>query len=158
MSRTLGPVVLRAGSTADLDSISVVMREAFDVRFGEGWTPAQCLGMLSLPGVWLTLAEHDDEVAGFALSRAVVDEGELLLIATRPAAQGRGIGGMLLRSAVEEARRRALGRLHLEVRAGNPAVQLYTREGFAKVGERPRYYRGRSGEAFDAHSYALRLA
>jgi ribosomal-protein-alanine N-acetyltransferase len=157
MSRTISPVVLRTGSTADLNSVSAVMREAFDSRYGEAWTPAQCLGMLSLPGVWLTLAERDGEVGGFALSRAVVDEGELLLIATRPAAQGRGIGGMLLRSVVEEARRRALTRLHLEVRAGNAAVQLYTREGFAKVGERPRYYHGRAGEAFDAHSYALSM-
>ena len=117
-------------------------------------TPAQCLGMLSLPGVWLTLAEQDEGLAGFALSRAVMDEGELLLIATRPAVQGRGVGGMLLRSVIDEARRRTLSRLHLEVRAGNAAVELYKREGFAKVGERPRYYRGRAGEAFDAHSYA----
>lgn len=154
MSRTPGPVTLRVGSVADLDAVSIVMREAFDARFGEAWTPAQCLGMLSLPGVCLTLAEQDEGIAGFALSRAVMDEGELLLIATRPAAQGRGVGGMLLRSVIDEARRRTLSRLHLEVRAGNAAVELYKREGFAKVGERPRYYRGRAGEAFDAHSYA----
>ena len=154
MSSAAGPIVLRSGSTADLDSVSAVMREAFDPRYGEAWTPAQCLGMLSLPGVWLTLAECDGEVLGFALSRAVVDEGELLLIATRPAAQGRGIGGMLLRSVIDEARRRSLSHLHLEVRAGNGAVELYKRESCAKVGERPRYYRGRAGEAFDAHSYA----
>ena len=102
MSSAAGPIVLRSGSTADLDSVSAVMREAFDPRYGEAWTPAQCLGMLSLPGVWLTLAECDGEVLGFALSRSVVDEGELLLIATRPAAQGRGIGGMLLRSVIDE--------------------------------------------------------
>ncbi|MBB3912512.1 ribosomal protein S18-alanine N-acetyltransferase [Sphingomonas desiccabilis] len=154
MSRKPDPVTLRAGSVADLDAVSIVMREAFDARFGEAWTPAQCLGMLSLPGVWLTLAEHDEGLAGFALSRSVMDEGELLLIATRPAARGRGVGGMLLRSVIDEARRRTLSRLHLEVRAGNAAVELYKREGFAKVGERPRYYRGRAGEAFDAHSYA----
>nr|WP_324255323.1 GNAT family N-acetyltransferase [Sphingomonas sp. PL-96] len=147
--------MLRTGSAADLDAVAGVMGEAFESRFGEAWTPAQCLGMLSLPGVCLTLAEQDGRLAAFALSRAVADEGELLLIATRPAARSRGIGGMLLRSVVEDARRRGLARLHLEVRQGNPAVHLYTREGFAKVGERPLYYRGRSGEAFDAHSYSL---
>jgi ribosomal-protein-alanine N-acetyltransferase len=158
MSRSPAPVLLRSGSAADLDAVAGVMAEAFDSRFGEAWTPAQCLGMLSLPGVWLTLAEWDDQLAAFSLSRAVADEGELLLIATRPAVRGNGIGGMLLRSVVEGARRRGLVRLHLEVREGNPAVQLYVREGFAKVGERPLYYRGRSGEAFDAHSYSLALS
>lgn len=158
MSRRPNPVLLRTGSVADLDAVAAIMAEAFDPRFGEAWTPAQCMGMLSLPGVWLTLADQDDRLAGFALARSVADEGELLLIATRPAARGRGIGGMLLRSVLDEARRRAVGRLHLEVREDNPAVHLYTCQGFAKVGERPRYYRGRSGEAFDAHSYALTLS
>lgn len=158
MTRTSSPIELRAGSARDLDAVATVMGEAFDARFGEGWTPSQCLGMLSLPGVWLTLAERDGAIAGFALARSVADEGELLLIATRPAAQGRGIGGTLLRSTVDEARRRALTRLHLEVRAGNAAVRLYVREGFAKVGERPRYYRGQTGEAFDAHSFARVLS
>ncbi|MFV0623884.1 GNAT family N-acetyltransferase [Sphingomonas sp. ac-8] len=158
MSRSAGPVTLRSGSPRDLDAVSTVMREAFDARFGEGWTPSQCLGMLALPGVWLTLAEQDRRIAGFSLSRSVADEAELLLIATRPTAQQAGIGGMLLRSVVEEARRRDVAHLHLEVRAGNGAVRLYVREGFAKVGERPRYYRGPTGEVFDAHSYARNLS
>jgi ribosomal protein S18 acetylase RimI-like enzyme len=37
-------------------------------------------------------------------------------------------------------------KLHLEVRAGNEAVQLYRREGFDKVGERRNYYRGKTGK------------
>ena len=43
--------------------------------------------------------------------------------------------------------------LHLEVRAGNPAIELYSASGFIRVGERRGYYRGRSGEVYDALSY-----
>ena len=48
-------------------------------------------------------------------------------------------------------------RMHLEVRAGNDAVQLYLANGFTKVSERRGYYRGRLGQTHDAHTYGRRL-
>ena len=134
------------------------MGEAFDPRFGEAWTRSQCLGILGMPGVWLTLARVDAAIVGFALARAILDEAELLLLATAPKHRRRGIGAALLRGVVESARGRDVTRLHLEVRAGNDAVALYAAHGFAKVGERRGYYRGRTGQAFDAHSYGLSLS
>jgi ribosomal-protein-alanine N-acetyltransferase len=107
-----------------------------------------------MPGVWLTLAKVDATVAGFALSRAIMDEAELLLIAVDPAHRGGGIGGALLRSTIAACEDRGVKRLHLEVRANNPAVALYARHGFARAGVRRNYYRSRTGEAFDAHTYA----
>lgn len=158
MSGTVHLVELREGGSQDLYSVNNIMQEAFDPRFGEAWTSAQCLGMLSLPGVWLVVASVDGEDVGFALSRATVDEVELLLLATRPIARRRGVGGALLRAVIEEARGRNTVRVHLEVRSGNDAVQLYRREGFEKVGERRDYYRGRGGQLFDAHTYARDIA
>ena len=69
----------------------------------------------------------------------------------------RGIGGALLRAVIAEAAERRAVRIHLEVRAGNDALELYHREGFAKVGERRNYYRGKTGQLFDAHTYARDL-
>ncbi|MEN2711336.1 ribosomal protein S18-alanine N-acetyltransferase [Sphingomonas sp. NPDC092331] len=157
MSGTIHLVELREGGAHDLQSVSRIMQEAFDPRYGEAWTSAQCLGMLSLPGVWLVIASIDGQDAGFALTRAIADEAELLLLATRPAARRRGVAGALLRAAIEEARNRGVARLHLEVRSGNDAVWLYRREGFEKVGERRDYYRGHGGQLFDAHTYARDL-
>ena len=157
MSRMLHMTELRAGGPQDLAAVNAIMQEAFDPRYGEGWTSAQCMGMLSLPGVWLTIAAMDDRDVGFSLSRAIGDEAELLLLATRPAARRRGIAGALLRAMIDEACGRGAGTIHLEVRAGNDAVQLYAREGFAKVGERKSYYRGKMGQVFDAHTYARKV-
>lgn len=150
-------VELREGGSQDLPSVSTIMMDAFDAKYGEAWTSAQCLGMLSLPGVWLVLASIDGQDAGFALSRIIAGEAELLLLATRPAARRRGVAGALLRAVIEEARGHKADRIHLEVRSGNDAVRLYRREGFEKVGERREYYRGRSGQLFDAHTYARNL-
>ena len=150
-------IELVTGGANDIAAVDSVIAEAFDPRFGEAWTRGQCLGIFAMPGVWLTLARSDGEVAGFTLSRAILDEAELLLIAIRPRFRRRGIGAALLRGMLSESRGRGVVRVHLEVRSGNEAIMLYTAHGFAKVGERKAYYRGRTGQAFDAHSYALSL-
>jgi [ribosomal protein S18]-alanine N-acetyltransferase len=59
---------------------------------------------------------------------------------------------------LSDAAAAAARRVHLEVRAGNPGAALYRQAGFAKVGERRGYYRGRGGQLHDAHTYALPLA
>jgi ribosomal-protein-alanine N-acetyltransferase len=157
MSTTLNLTELRAGGAKDLTSVAQIMHEAFDPRFGEGWTTAQCMGILSLPGAWLTLASIGGQDAGFALARSAVDDSELLLLATRPSARLRGVGGALLRSVIAESSSRNCTKLHLEVRSGNEAIQLYRREGFDKVGERRSYYKGKTGQLFDALTYARNI-
>ena len=157
MSQLLRQVELATGAPADAAAIDAVMATAFDPRFGEAWTRSQVLGAMAMPGVALLLARIEETVVGFALTRRVLDEAELLLIAVAPEARRRGVGAALLRSVIAESRGRGVARLHLEVRAGNPAIALYAAAGFTKVGERRGYYRGRDGRAHDAHSYALQL-
>lgn len=158
MSTTLNLTELREGGGGDLAAVNSIMQEAFDARYGEAWTNSQCMGMLSLPGVWLTIAAVGGVDAGFALARATGDEAELLLLATRPQQRGRGVGGALLRAVVAEAAARGVVNLHLEVRSGNDAVRLYRREGFDKVGERRGYYRGKGGQLFDAQTFARKIS
>ncbi len=148
---------LRAGDAGDLAAVNRVMQAAFDPLFGEAWSSAQCLGMLALPGVWLTLAGEDGILTGFAMARAITGDGELLLLAVDPSHRGRGIAGALLRSVIDDARIRGAERLHLEVRAGNDAVTLYRAHGFIQVGQRCGYYRGHDGRAHDAQTFALQL-
>ncbi len=151
---SLAPVaVLVRGSARDIDAVDAVMRAAFDPAYGEAWTPAQTLGMLSLPGVWLTIAEADGGAVGFTLTRAIGGDAELLLLAVIPERRGTGIGRALLRAAMSEAVARGSPQLCLEMRANNPATRLYLGEGFVKRGERRDYYVGRTGERYDAHTY-----
>lgn len=150
-------LTLRAGHPRDIDLVERLMEIAFDPRFGEAWTRGQCLGVLAMPGVRLLLAFADDEPAGFALVRQVLDEVELLLIAVDPSQRRRGVGRALLRGVLADAEAGAVRQVHLEVRAGNEAVSLYRAAGFAKTGERRGYYKGTGGELRDAHTYSLQL-
>ena len=142
------------GSAADIDPVMAVMADSFDPCFGEAWTAPQCAGLLPMPGVWLTLARVAGEVVGFAMARVVGPEAELLLLAVKRKDQKRGVGQALLNAFVEQACGRGAARLHLEVREGNHAVNLYAQAGFTQVGRRRNYYSGRDGQLYDALTLA----
>lgn len=148
-------LAVRRGGLADLDPVMGVMEAAFAPCFGERWSRSQCAGILPMSGVRLTVAEGPDGLVGFSLMRAVMDEAELLLIAVSPAAQGRGVGSALLRQFEADARQSGAALLHLEVRDGNPAVDIYRKAGFRIVGRRRDYYRGPAGESYDALTMAI---
>lgn len=149
-------VTLDSGGVEDLDSVMVVMGAAFAERYGEAWTRSQCAGILPMTGVRLVLARNGEgEVVGFSLYRTVVDDAELLLLAVDPGAQGRGVGRRLLDGFIADCRSSGAGRIHLEVRDGNPAVRLYVAAGFEQANRRTNYYRGRGGGVFDALTFVL---
>lgn len=127
-----------------------VMERAFDPKYGEAWTASQLDGFLSLPGVTLSLARVDGACLGFSLTRAVLDEAELLLIATDPAWQAHGVGSRLIEAMLADARKARISILHLEVRDNNPAINFYAHHGFEPVHRRPSYYKGTDGSRFDA--------
>ena len=146
---------IRSGGFEDLDEVMRIMGRAFDPCFGEGWTRSQCAGILPMSGVSLTIGEGAGTVIGFALARAVSDEAELLLIAVDPERQAHGAGSSLLQDFIANARAGGASRLHLEVRDGNPAVDLYRRAGFIPAGRRRNYYRGPDGKRYDAVTLML---
>jgi ribosomal-protein-alanine N-acetyltransferase len=149
-ARASEPLIV-AGSAADLGAVMRVMDAAFDPAFGEAWTRSQCAGILSLPGVRLLLSADG---AGFALARTIYDEAELLLLAVAPDRRRAGLGWALLDAVADDARTAGANRLHLEMRAGNPAAALYAHAGFVEVGRRRNYYRGRDGALLDAITLA----
>ena len=145
-----GAITIAQGDILDLDAVMRVMDDSFDPCFGEAWTASQCAGLLPMPGVRLALARDGDGVVGFALSRVVAREAELLLLAVKRDVQRRGIGELLLNHFIEFSASKGAAKLHLEVRSGNPAVKLYNSFGFAELGRRKHYYKGRDGQLHDA--------
>lgn len=147
-------VTLREGNEGDLDVLMQIMNSAFDPLFGEAWNAGQCLGILSLPDVWLTFAEAGDRTVGFALSRLLMDEAELLLLAVEPDARCHGVGRALIERTIAVAADKGAHRLLLEVRDGNQARDLYNDAGFDEIGRRRDYYRGLDGATRDALTLA----
>ena len=150
---------IEAGTSDDLDAVMEVMDRAFGTQFGEAWTRSQLAGILPMAGVLLTIASdvHSTATVGFSLVRTVADESELLLLAVRPEHHRHGIGRRLLDRFMSQARDEGMVRVHLEVREGNPAVQMYREAGFEPVGRRRNYYHGQDGKRFDAITLAQNL-
>lgn len=152
---TAAGITLEQAGLLDLDAVMRVMTDSFDPAFGEAWTAPQCAGLLPLPGVWLVIArDGEGRPLGFALSRVVAGEAELLLLAVRSDAQRRGVGATLMERFIADAAARGAERMHLEVRDGNHAIALYRRYGFSEVGRRKNYYSGASGQRYDAITLA----
>ena len=150
-------ITLREGNEGDLDVLMQIMDSAFDPLFGEAWNAGQCLGILSLPDVWLTFAEAGERTVGFALSRLLMDEAELLLLAVEPDARCHGVGRALIERTITIAAAKGAHRLLLEVRDGNQARDLYNDAGFDEIGRRRDYYRGLDGATRDALTLARRI-
>lgn len=146
---------LEPAGSEDLDSMMTVMQTAFDPRFGEAWTRSQCRGILPMTGVSLMLAwdEKREQPLGFSMFRTIAGDSELLLLAVDPANRRRGVGRRLLDQFIERATSDGATRVHLEVRDGNPAIEMYRSAGFEQAGRRRNYYRGTDGSQFDALTF-----
>lgn len=87
------------------------------------------------------LAEPPAEIAGYAVSWAVLEQGELGNIAVAPAWRHQGVARQLLERVISAMRERGVHELFLEVRLSNTIAQhLYRKYGFHEVGLRRAYY------------------
>ncbi len=149
---TGSPVVLRPLRWWDLPAVHALEVQLFDP---DTWSPETFWAELAAPGRWYVLAERDGEVVGYAGLAASGPEADVQTVAVAPAAQGSGVGRVLLEALLAEAVRRGVRAVLLEVRADNvPARTLYERAGFERIGLRRKYYQ--PGDV-DAHVMRLRL-
>ena len=102
---------------------------------------------------------------GFAAKQAVVrgyagfwydgDDAEIVTIGVGKQFQRWGIAASLMEALIARAREQGAQRMLLEVRVDNiPALALYERFGFARMGLRKRYYQP---EGIDAYTMSLDL-
>ena len=90
-----------------------------------------------------------------AVVRGYAEDAELMTIGVGKAYQRQGIAAALLQVLVDEAKRQGASRMLLEVRVDNdPALALYQRFGFERMGLRKRYYQP---EGIDAYTMSLDL-
>lgn len=100
------------------------------------WHAAEFDELLQSPTCFIT-----GNAQCFALTRVIVDEAELLTIATHPDHQRHGLARTCMVNWQQMARARGAIRAFLEVAADNAAaIALYQTCGFETDGTRPGYY------------------
>lgn len=88
---------------------------------------------------------------GYAVLMWTPDDLHLLNLSVNDSVQGRGLGKSFLSWLIRDARSRGATHLLLEVRPSNlPALRLYERAGFQRIGLRRGYYPAENGHREDA--------
>lgn len=96
-------------------------------------------------------------IIGFAGMWNLHDEAHITTIGVIPDLRGRGLGELLFIAMVDEAIRRQVNWVTLEVRVSNLGAQaLYRKYGFTVQGRRPRYYSDNNEDAFIMWSASLK--
>jgi len=142
--RASAPVIVEARS-ADAVALAAIHATGFE----RGWDAPEFERLLADPSVSCHAARPggSGRPVGFAMSRQVLDEAEVLTIAVAPAQRGRGLARALMATHLGRLAGRGVKTLFLEVADDNqPALRLYRGFGFEEVGRRAGYY-ARRGKA-----------
>ncbi|TVP73712.1 MAG: ribosomal-protein-alanine N-acetyltransferase [Rhodobacteraceae bacterium] len=115
------------------------------------WTVHAFAELLADPGCVVCMRASQQELAAFALFRVVLDEAELLTLATAPLARRSGHARSLLREGLALVKARGAEICFLEVSVDNSAARaLYHSAGFVQQGRRKAYYRAAGHAPVDA--------
>ncbi|MFD2444610.1 GNAT family N-acetyltransferase [Bacillus sp. CGMCC 1.16607] len=79
--------------------------------------------------IWIRLFKEENKTYGF-----VNENTPILSMAVLSNYRGKGVGTLLLESLIKEAKLKGITAISLSVDPNNPALNLYTRFGFKKVG------------------------
>lgn len=135
------PFLMRPAHACEAAEIAGMSRLMIEHGLRWRWTAGRVRQAIRDPETMVLIASRDGDIAGFAIMKFGDEEAHLHLLAVRPADRRRGIATALLAWLEKSARTAALGRIRLEVRAGNaPARSFYRRLGYRYLGQLPGYY------------------
>lgn len=100
------------------------------------------------------VADYKGLVVGYIVSCREGSQLHVHSVAVVEELRGRGIGRKLLEETIRVARENGLKAVYLEVKTTNtPALRLYEKLGFKRIGVKEKYY----NDGSDAYLYALSL-
>ena len=129
---------------AYLDDVAELER----LCFGEPWSRESLRLLLTDEAIGF-ICVLDGCVAAYGGMLFAPGEGQITNVAVHPDFRRMGLGMQIVNALIEEARRRALEQIALEVRCSNKAaISLYERAGFMRAGVRKRFYRNPTEDAY----------
>lgn len=122
----------------DLDEVLAIERASFSMPWSRG---AFLYEMQQNRVARCWVMREDGLTIGYLCLWEIADELHITNIAVHPGSRRQGVGRMLLRGVLEDARERRLRLVVLEVRPSNgEARSLYEGFGFRVIGRRRGYY------------------
>ena len=131
-------VTLRPMRWPDIEAVHAIEAAVFTV---DAWSAEQFWGELAQPTREYIVAEEVGVIVGYAGAYLLPPDADVQTIAVSDAAQGRGVGRLLLEELIAIAVRHECSQLLLEVRSDNAsALGMYECFGFESISKRRDYY------------------
>jgi [ribosomal protein S18]-alanine N-acetyltransferase len=145
----------RLATIADAKTLAVLHAESFGAA---KWSADQLADSLMLKTTQGLVASDSNAIQGFILYQLAGSEAEILTFCTPIALRRKGIGHLLLSTAIQAVYAKDVRRVFLEVAADNDAaLTLYGKAGFKNIGKRTGYYPRTNNPPVDAVMLSLDL-
>ena len=130
-------------SLFDLENIKDILISDFD----DFWNYNILKEELESPiSKYIIAKTNDGEIIGFAGIKIIVDTADIMNIVVKKSWRNQGVGNLLLSNLISLCKNSNLSSLSLEVNEDNlPAIHLYEKVGFKKIGLRKNYYNWKDG-------------
>ncbi len=130
-------MVIEKMTLGDLQRVMEIERESFS----SPWSESAYITEISNQSAYYIVGKIEGLLIGYAGMWTIMDEAHITTIAVDKNYRGRKYGERLLVALLDEAVRRKMRRVTLEVRVSNRAAQrLYLKYGFSGVAIRKGYY------------------
>ncbi len=142
----------------DCEGLARLQNISFAAGFERAWSAMDFKTSLVSNDITCFLIKKEDTLIAFLMMRQIFEEAEIILLASDPAYQRKGLATTLIAYALETMEQKGVTRVVLEVREDNyAAMELYKIFGFEEVGQRKAYYALSNGQRKDAKILALSI-
>ena len=124
----------------DLELIKDVLESEFDNFWNYNILKEE---ILSENSYFIVAKNIENEIVGFAGTKIIVDEADVMNIVVRKSCRKEGIGSKMLENLINYSISKNLKFVNLEVNENNlSAIRLYDKFAFDHIGIRKKYYNG----------------
>ncbi len=130
-------ISIRAFKKSDAQSVALIEKECFS----KPWSENAILESFCSNTVFFCAENSLCKIVGYAGMQHVLDEGYVTNVAVLPQYRGFSVGTRLVEALIDYGIKNDMSFISLEVReSNNPAISLYEKHGFSRVGKRKNFY------------------
>lgn len=124
-------------NTEDSEGIALIEASCFSVP----WSQNGIIDFIKSDTSIVLVAKNNGTICGYIGMYHSFGEGDITNVAVLPEYRNKGIAGSLISELIDICKANDISKVRLEVRQTNtPAISLYEKFGFYKVGIRKNYY------------------
>ena len=133
----MSEILIEALTKKDAPCVAKIEKECFSTPFSE----ADILSYLESPIWHFLVAKISDEIVGYISFTVIIDECQIVNVATSPDFRKMGVGSKIIGCFLDRLQNDGVKSAYLEVRESNlPAINLYKKFGFSEIGVSKNHY------------------